>query len=110
MLQDWMVVVEAFVDALNHFAPEQKEGLKQHLAGLGADPHSEYDAAVKETLRDNLPSWLNSVQRTAVRQAVRDPGNAHPAQPVQFKLPLNTWLNAVQTLFMPACTRAAYLD
>lgn len=110
MQQGQMVLVEEFIDALKHFTSAEKEKLKQHIEGFGAQLKEEYDQDIKDTLQSNLPSWLNPMQYTVLLRAVRASGT-YPTFPraaqTRTALALNlldAFLDIEDSSLMPAYT------
>ena len=71
-----MVTVAEFIDSIEHLTAGTKAALKSHVQTVefGASLDADCDELFKETLQENLPATLNALHRTAVRRALKHPG------------------------------------
>ena len=71
-----MVTVAEFIDSIEHLTAGTKAALKAHVQTVefGASLDADCDELFKETLQENLPAALNALQRTAIRRALKHPG------------------------------------
>ena len=71
-----MVTVAQFVDSIEHLTAGSKAALKRHVQAneFGAKLDADCDELFKEALHENLPATFNALERTAVRRALKQPG------------------------------------
>ena len=71
-----MVTVAQFIDSIEHLTSGGKAALKSHVQmdEFGANLDADCDELFKEALHENLPATFNALERTAVKQILKHPG------------------------------------
>lgn len=75
-LQVSMVTVAQFIDSIEHLTAGSKAALKRHVQMdvFGAKLDADCNELFKEALQENLPATFNALERTAVKQTLKHPG------------------------------------
>ena len=71
-----MVTVRQFIDSIERLNAGNKAALKRHVQmdEFGANLDADCDDLFKEALQENLPTTFNALERTAVKQILKQPG------------------------------------